>query len=202
MFTHCRMNGEYYFKQNYNVSCSAQSVAILYNYLKQRHEINDIDLLCKYPQWRFLIDYTECISGKLIKPGIRLHRLKMAVDQIFGVNSKIVYRPTREQFVTDLGNLMIVNFCRKKGTKLLPDTGHFSPLIGYNGTQVRIGESYTHECKWVDIDNFVERMGATNPDFPGVDEARRGYLVVPVKLGREVCLPRRIDLQVGGLLPP
>lgn len=174
-----------YFKQKYIRSCSAQSVAVIYNFcLKNRYNqenfIDDCFLLYKYPEWREKIDEEE---GKII-PGIRLAGLQKYVNKIFTVNSTIVYGNDprfKEKFIKDLkqfqkGKLfLIVDFHNKDWG---PKVGHFSPVLDYDPEEgVRIGESGTHDCVWVTVNDIVQRMAAPNPDFPpDVQEARRGYI--------------------------
>ncbi len=175
-----------YFRQKYIRSCSAQSVAVIYNFClknlyNQENFIDDCFLLDTYPEWREKIDYTD---PEEIIPGIRLAGLQKYVNEIFNVKSTIVYGNDKTQFkkkfIKDLkqfqkGKLfLIIDFHNKDWG---PQVGHFSPVLDYDPEKgVRIGESGTHNCVWVTVDDIVQRMAATNPDFPGVPEARRGYI--------------------------
>lgn len=174
-----------YFRQKYIRSCSAQSVAVIYNFcLKnlyhQENFIDDCFLLYTYPEWRKIIDKEDY---RKIIPGIRLAGLQKYVNEIFNVKSTIVYgnKPQfKKEFIKDLkkfkkGELfLIIDFHNKHSG---PQVGHFSPVLDYDSEEgVRIGESGTHDCVWVTVDDIVNRMAAPNPDFPGVQEARRGYI--------------------------
>lgn len=125
-----------YFKQNCRKCCSAQSVCILYNHLNDE-PIVERDLFNVYPEWEEYIREPQ---------GITLERLKIFVDDLFGVNSRIIYNPTPKN-ILDENRLKIIYFDR-----------HYSPVLDTEGKFVLIGDSGNHDMKWIEVGLLLDRM--------------------------------------------
>ena len=140
---------DYYFKQNHKYSCSAQSVAVLYNYLNNTN-ITDTYLLTKYPRWNYYIHHG----------GIGIERLSVLVDDIFNTKSEIITNPDPIKLLHNIKNYNVIIYYNKNGKHR--KKGHYTPILDYkksNGSyKIKIGLSGSHNMKWVTIDYILSRL--------------------------------------------
>ena len=136
---------DYYFKQNHKYSCSAQSVAVLYNYLNDTN-ITDTYLLTKYPRWNYYIHHG----------GIGIQRLSILIDDIFKTKSEVIQDPDYMEFYEDVRNYNVIIYYNKDSKHR--KKGHYTPILDHKENKIKIGLSGNHNMKWVTIDYILSRL--------------------------------------------
>ena len=135
-----------HFPQNCSYCCSAQSVAIIYNWensLYGDQSINEYDLFRIFPKW----------ESKLRKP-IGLKGLKKYIDKLFKTRST-VYRGARElERNIEKGYYIILYIANLNN----PKYGHYTPIMGHKCDRVLISESVLHEPLWYYLDVLKPRI--------------------------------------------
>lgn len=133
---------KYYYPQKCSYCCSAQSVAIVYNYLNKTN-IDEYDIFNMFPQWE-----------KQIKEPITVIRLKEYIDEIFG-KSQLV-RGSRGLWKNILDGKVIILYIDNLRN---PKYGHYTPILNYDiRGYVLIGESIIHEMVWISIWELLPRV--------------------------------------------
>lgn len=132
----------FYFEQNLKKSCSAQSVAVIYNYLNPRDPISDIDLLEYFPRWK-----------QLIRNSIGIDNLASFVSLLFDTEVITYHRPLSSRILKKniQSNFVIIYYNK-----------HYSPILKYypKTNEVLIGRNRIHDIirinlKKVPIDSYL-----------------------------------------------
>ena len=135
-----------YFRQKEKYGCSAQSVAIFYNYFNPRSNLTDSDLLYQFPKWKYYIN-----NG-----GIGIKRLSLIIDDLLNVESEVIRNPSYEEFYNDVRDYNILIYYNKKSK--YNKKGHYTPVLKFKNNKIKIGESGSHKMVWVTIDYILPRL--------------------------------------------
>ena len=140
---------DYYYKQKYKKSCSAQSVAVLYNFIFE--ENIDEDYLFKiFPNWR-----------TLTYKGIGLPKLEHYISKLFKTKPILIfnnseYNKYSQQFKKEFNKYIKTSYVIiYYGPE---NKGHYSPILAYRNGKVKIGKSGTHNLIWVKITNLLGKV--------------------------------------------